>query len=302
MLLILGRISGIIVAGGYTSSSDVFAVDVLTGEQCSFIQVPNLPKSIYNSSMVVHNGTILLCGGFSNEKKCLQLDHGTWKVHSTLNEERVDHSAVTTQMATFLFGGERSRTTYEYLPRGSTKWLMGKTQIPRGFDSGCAIAVKSEKEIWLIGGESTENRILSFNVENHSFQELHFQLTTGRQGHKCAYIPNTNKIIITGGYIQGYGYGYLNSTEIIDVRDGRISRASPMNLKRHQHGMGIVTINGEDKLVAFGGKRSWQSCLDCVEVYNTKTRKWEHTDIKLKAPKTSFGFLNVKLEHIISKL
>ena len=290
--MILGRISGIIVAGGYTSSSKVFAVDVLTGEQCSFTEVPKLPKSIYESSMVVHNGTILLCGGVSNEKKCLQLDHGTWKVHSTFNEKRVDHSAVTTQTATFLFGGEHSRTTYEYLPRGSTKWRMGKTEIPGGSMSGCAIAVNSEKEIWLIGGESTEKRILCFSVKNHSFQDLRFQLITGRQGHRCAYIPNTNKIMISGGYIQGYGYGYLNSTEIIDVRNGCISSASPMNSKRHQHGMGIVTINDEDKLVAFGGNRYMHTWLDCVEVYNTKTRKWENTDIKLKAPKTSFGFLN----------
>ena len=77
--------------------------------------------------MVSHNGTILLCGGFGNEKKCLQMNHGTWKEHSTLNVERDWHSAVTTQTATFVFGGDYSDKTYEYLPKDSTKWLMGKT-------------------------------------------------------------------------------------------------------------------------------------------------------------------------------
>ena len=84
-------------------------------------QLPNLPQNIRDSSIVAHNGTILLCGGFGNEKKCFQLDHGTWKEHSTLNNKRVWHSAVTTQAATFIFGGGYSRTTFEYLPKDSTK-------------------------------------------------------------------------------------------------------------------------------------------------------------------------------------
>ena len=39
------------------------------------------------------------------------------------NEERESHSAVTTQTATFLFGGDCSRTTYEYLPKDSSTTL-----------------------------------------------------------------------------------------------------------------------------------------------------------------------------------
>ena len=102
--------------------------------------------------MVAHNGTIILCGGMGNLEKCLQLDNGTWKEHSTLNVERAWHSIVTTQTATFIFGGEYSdqpdSKIYEYLPKESTKWMLGKTEIPGGFDEGCAIAVKSDKEIW----------------------------------------------------------------------------------------------------------------------------------------------------------
>ena len=118
--------------------------------------------------MVSHNGTIVLCGGMGNAKKCLKLDQGTWKEHSTLNVERDWHSAVTTQKATFIFGGYfSSRNTYEYLPKDSTEWLMGKTEIPEGFERGCSIAVKSDQVIWLIGGWRTENRILKFNVKDH---------------------------------------------------------------------------------------------------------------------------------------
>ena len=241
MLLFSGRISGIIVAGG--SSVDFLAGDL------KIKKLPTLPQNINGSSMVAHNGTILLCGGFGNEKKCLQLDQGTWKEHSTVNEERVIHSVITTQKATFIFGSAYSSKTYEYLPKNSTKWLKGKTEIPGGFNDGYAITVKSEQEIWLIGGYFTGKRILSFNVESHTFQVLPFQLNAGRQEHRCTFIPNTKKIMITGSA----SFGYLDSTEVLDTEDGSITMASPMNSKRYAHGMGVVTIDGEDRIAVFGG-------------------------------------------------
>ena len=242
-----------------------------------------------------YNGTILFCGGNGNEKKCLQLDHGTWKEHSILNVERAWHSAVTTQAATFIFGGIFSRTTYEYLPKDSTKWLMGKTEIPGGFYYGCVIAVKSGQEIWLIGGYFTEKRILKFNVESHTFQVLPFQLNVGRWNLKCAFIPNTNKIMVTGGF----DHGSLDSTEILDTEDGSVTMASPLNSKRVDHGMGDVTINGKDRLAVFGGFNGGTT-LDSVELYNSETEKWETSDLKLSEARSGFSCLTVKLGDIIS--
>ena len=66
--------------------------------------------------------------------------------------------------------------------------------------------------------------------------------------------------------------------------------------------MGVVTINGDERLVVFGGRNENGSVLDCVELYNTKEEKWEKIDIKLKEPKYYFGFQTVKLSEIISKL
>ena len=250
------------------------------------------------------NEKILMCGGIKNIKRCLQLDHGFWKEHSTLNERRNDHSIVATQKATFIFGGNPSRKTYEYLPKGSTTWVMGETEIPgMGFTNGCTIAVNSEQEIWLIGGASGDaspsNRIYSFNVNDHTFHEMATQLNKGRIGHRCAFIPNTNKIMITGG--QGHHYGYMDSAEILNSEDGSITMASPMNFKRSAHGMGVITINGKDQLAVFGGFNGhiW---LGSVEIYNIRTEKWDLTDIRLNKPKDCFGFLTVKLSDAISAL
>ena len=292
MFLSLGRISGIIVAGGVGSSMDFLAGDL------GMKHLPNLPKDIYGSSMVAHFGTILLCGGFGNSDKCLQMDRGTWKEHITLNKKRVWHSAVTTQAATFIFGGGYSSKTYEYLPKGSAKWLIGKTELPGpGFHRGYAIAVKSDQEIWLIGDGSTEKRILCFNVNDHTFQVLPFQLNFGRQGHRCSFIPNTNKIMITGGARKGF---FPDSTEILDCEDGSVTMASPLNTKRFYHGMGVVTINGENKLVVFGGYDG-KNYLDSTELYNTHTERWEMADFKLSESKSSFGFLTIKLGDILSE-
>ena len=299
MLLFSGRISGIIVAGGYDGSRDGSSrVDFLAGD-LGMKQLPTLPRNIEYSLMVAHNGTILLCGGRNNEEQCLQWIHGTWKKHSALNVERVVHSAVTTQSATFVFGGYYSKTTYEYLPKDSTKWLMGKTEIPGGFSYGCAIAVKSGQEIWLIGGLGTGKRILRFNVESHTFQVLQFQLNVGRSSHRCAFIPNTNKVLITGGYSDGYLD--VDSTELLDIEGGSVTMASPMNSNRAGHGIGVVTINGKDRLAVFGGYDGG-NYLDSVELYNTETEKWEMTDFKLSEAKSGFSFLTVNLGDLLSNL
>ena len=200
----------------------------------------------------------------------------------------------TTPTATFIFGGCHSKKTFEYLPKDSTKWMRGRTEIPgRGFDSGCAITVKSGQEIWLIGGWISQKRILSFNVKSHNFQVLPLQLNMGRQGHRCAFIPNTLKVMVTGGYSDDC----LDSTEIVDSKDGNVTRAHPMNFKRAWHGIGVLTINGEERLAVFGGYDG-RNYLDSVELYNSQTEKWETTDIKLNQPKSKFAFLSVKLGQV----
>ena len=97
--------------------------EVITGDYGTKY-LSTLPKEIYGSSMVMHNGSMLLCGGSNNRQKCYKLSHNLWKEHSALNRERINHSAVATQTATFLFGGSRDARTYEYLPKDSNTWLM----------------------------------------------------------------------------------------------------------------------------------------------------------------------------------
>ena len=266
-----------------------FLIEDFVPKQLAIKRLPHLPARIKGSSLALHNGKFLLCGGENIRQKCFWWNHGAWRLYSNLKRNRIDHSTVTTQTATFLFGGLDSPTTYEYLLKDADEWIIGKKEIPGGLYKGCAIAVRSEQEIWLIGGIGTEQRILSFNVKDHAFHVLPLQLNVGRSAFRCAFIPNTNKIMITGGH--DWRYDYLDSTEIIDTEDGSVIMASPMNLKRFDHGMGTITINGEKRLAVFN---------TFIELYNTQTEQWENTDITFYGHGSEFGFLTVKLSDIIS--
>ena len=94
---------------------------------------------------------------------------------------------------------------------------------------------------------------------------------------------------------------FPDSTEILDPEDGSVTMASPLKSKRFYHGMGVVTINGENRVTVFGGSDGWNK-LDSVELYNTQTEKWETSDFKLSGAKSGFSFLTVKLEDILSNL
>ena len=65
--------------------------------------------------------------------------------------------------------------------------------------------------------------------------------------------------------------------------------------------MGVVDINGENRIAVFGGYDG-RTPLDSVELYNTKTEKWEMSDLRLNKARYGFSFLTIKLGDILSKL
>ena len=82
-----------------------------------------------------------------------------------------------------------------------------------------------------------------------------------------------------------------------------------MNSKRTAHGMGVLTINGEDRLAVFGGYFGTLDMVDVslvqpdsVELYNTQKNEWEIANFKLNQGIEHFGFLTVKLSDIITSL
>ena len=175
------RGSSIIIAGGHTGRKDLSSMEMISeGSTKNFEQCSNLPEAF--CSLVLHKNNIL----YFNCRFCYEIVDGSWKKHSTFVQHRgPSFSAVSTNYGTFIFGGFGTDYTYEFLPNESSEWQIGKTQIPGGFSRGCAIALKSKPEIWLIGGCDNKRRILSFNLETHHFATLPTELLVGRFDFQC---------------------------------------------------------------------------------------------------------------------
>ena len=184
------KVQCIIIAGG-----SHYTVEIIFGDLQNRQLPPLWTRLMAGSLMALHDGEILLFGGGPGQCKqdCYKLRKGFSRqnVHSILTDN-FRSSAVTVETGTFVFGGKPNihgrPTTYEYLPKGSTTWQKGKTPIPEYFYKGSAIAVKSGQEILLIGGLGTERRILSFDVNDHSFTQgarrpFDFQKNSPPTGH-----------------------------------------------------------------------------------------------------------------------
>ena len=278
-----------IITGGSTKDLGSDVIPECTREL--FI-IPNLPKTIFGSpSLCLHDGSILLCGGYGNLKDCFYVKNGKWTWHSQLNVKRTYASVVSTEFATFIFGGFYSQETYEFLDKKSSVWQTGLRFIPDGFWGGDAVAVSQERII-LVGGKNTQRRILSFDVTDHTFEELDIKLIEERLSVQCACIPGTkNNIIITGG---------LKSTEILNLETNNISIGASMKKERFGHGIGTFTKDGHDRIIVFGGQNVvYEDKYDeSVEVYDHIEEKWELTNSKLGGIRFRPGVLTINTEHL----
>ena len=96
-------------------------------------------------------------------------------------------------------------------------------------------------------------------------------------------------LLVTGGVCHEED---LNQTEIIDTETGTVTMAGHMNVPRSCHGIGIVEVNGEQRVAVFGGYYGRNN--NTVELFDAKTQQWEFTDeLKLNIPRMSFGFVSI---------
>ena len=252
-------------------------------------QLPNLPQS---GATFFHKNTLTSC--IIGAKTCYQLQNGQWKLLNTLNKIRDLDLAVSTDHATYIFGGtfgDFNSKTYEYLPKNSDTWILGKHEIPIEFDEkGCLVALSNE-EILLIRSD----QILKFDTSSETFTNVDTKLKQARRNFACSFIPGTHKIIIAGG--QDEEFDIIDSTEILHVQDdGKIiaTKANPMNLKRSNHGIGLLTIQGEERIALIGGSEN------SIETFNSKSGKWELSELKLSERRSDFGRVSVPNDFILS--
>ena len=161
------------------------------------------------------------------------------------------------------------------------------------------MAITSRGEIWLIGGVGElSKKILSFDLQTHTFKELPMKLNIGRSCHRCTVtkIGSSEVILVTGGIVFEGSYVYDNSVEIINIQTGSVTLSSPMNIKRACHGIGILNIKNQPRISVFGGFNddSKTSRENSIEIFDKETLKWELVhDITMNEARYEFGYLTM---------
>lgn len=251
-------------------------------------RIPDLPEFSYGHVLLLtSNGdNILNCGG-SRNKNCynLEIQAERWNQHSILTQVRSFSTAVTMANGVYIFGGESSPTTSDFLPKNNNGVWQAGPAIPNGFKWGCGLKI-SEEEILLIGGQGTEDRILHFNTRTNSFSTWESTLQQGRRRHSCVLLNDL--ILVVGGRGDG---NYLSSTEIIPLANG-IPRYGG-NLNTDRNSFGLATIGGHyKKAISFGGYDD-SNRFSTVEEWDEDTEEWKLAPYSLEEEKNNFASLAV---------
>ena len=243
------------------------------------------------SLVFTDNNETLLCGGYNNQQKCLELEENQWQEHSALKNPRQYASSLSLPSGVFIFGGVDSPTTWEWLPsEGPTEWISGTTNIPGfGLREGCAVRF-SVNDSMIIGGYGTNERVLKFDSITKQFTNLGDEiLNQGRWLHACTYFEGL--IIIAGGFNAG---SYISSTEVINANDLTTANINfgSMVQARAYHGLTVVQIDGSPKILALGGYANG-NYLDSIEIWDPTSGAWKMTSMKLSEKKREFGLVVV---------
>ena len=225
----------------------------IISQQSSCRSIPSLPISISYQPSLIHTseGKILLCGGDNNLQKCLELKNNQWQEYNYLTNDRREASTVSMPGGVYIFGGDYdSRTTWEWLPKGTNQWQSGNSSIPGGFWRGCAVKINNY-EILLIGGWRAWRRVLKFDITTEQFTSLGDVLNHGRSSHSC--IRFKDDVIITGGW----NSKYLSSTEVIKLHDLTTAQSvGELFQARSSHGLVVVHFDNKETVLAVGGECS----------------------------------------------
>ena len=282
ILFFISEEHSVLVVGGYNGSNMKTAE--LIPNRCN---IPSLPKGIswQPSLILTTDNNILLCGGTNNAKQCLELKENNWVHHSHLKRERRSAASIMTSKGIYMFGGLDSPKTWEWLPSGSSTWIIGGSIPDPSFERGCGIMISSS-EILLIGGKYSEQRILKFNVDSEEWTEMDEKIQPGRYYHSCVVFKNY--IIVSGG--KSSSSEVLKSTQIINIDNLSLSYSSDMEQARYSHGLVVAYYNNQPTVLAIGGK----PYTDSVEVWNPESKTWSLSgDLRLSEAKRNFGALSV---------
>ena len=231
---------------------------------------------------------LLSCGGWADLQTCYSLDvaGGVWRRHSSLTQERRKSTAITLPSGTYIFGGQYSRSTSDFLPTSSQTWQVGPAIPGWGFNAGvCGVKV-SPTEMLLVGGYDSSNQVTKY-TESQGWQVMP-SLRQARHGHSCSLIGNT--VVVAGG--MDSSHQLLASTEIIPLDTYQPRPGGDLLTARRDHS--LVTVGGRHpRILAMGGRDSGNTPLASIKEWDEDTEQWSLSPLTLNTPADAFGALAV---------
>lgn len=295
-----GQVSVLIGGGGALNSQTFGDLEVFPSQDNC--QIPNLQTMISGLTGVIypsifqHGKDILLCGGAFNEGECWKLDikNRKWThFNSLLNSRNYPASVVSMKNETYILGGSADIRANENLKHSSRNWQQEPYIPGNHLYGGCGVKI-SDEEILIIGGYSVEERILKFNTSNKTWHNTSIEIPQLRD-HSC--INHGGKILISGG--GDYDVTAMSKTYVLDIGDDgdlKIREVGRMIEARSAHGMGIVKLNNELKVITFGGQGINSNDLNSVEIWNDLNETWSKSSLIIKQPKYGFGYATIPTE------
>ena len=265
-----------------------------------------------HSVIKTYDGKLLSCGG-NHTNFCYELKgYWLWVYHSSLNKFRPNAVCIAMPNGIYLFEGKYHPFTSEFLPIGENVWKNGP-KIPVLYSKSSIFKpVKLLRQLfrnlqqkcfsmacYSTGHKLSENELIiikvdqvfKFDIRKNEWSILH-ELKIPRKYYSSFIFKG--KLFITGGYkMHGFFRKALPYTEVLDLSTLKSTILGNLNTARFFHGMSVMRINNELRLVVLGGqtrlKQDERYLLDSIEVWNEDTMSWDNTDIELPYNNSRFA-------------
>ena len=247
------------------------------------VALPDLPHPISDASLTVYKDKVNLCGGYitaeRTSKDCFQLPNFNasleWEKKSELPLEMWGHCSVQVLDDMWVF---YDNNIYVVPQTGNVTvipWSHVTFPIYSCAQTNGVITV-------VIPDKSRHVYINSDHTAPGSWAIL-ATLPTGLQRRSCLMMGSL--FYVTGGR----NGATSKETYVIDVNEsGRVKRTGDLLTARGGHAMGV--INGAPAVI---GGRDGNKYFDDTEIFDTKTKKWRASAIKMVLPSadiTSISF------------
>ena len=181
-------------------------------------------------------------------------------------------------VGTYIIGGEAyqassdMKDTTDFLESGLTKWTAGP-DLPVSMIAPCAVNISPLSFLAIDGYNIREYQVDVTNPTSSSrWQEANKWPRPQRKRSLqpgCA-LTNDYKVVIAGGY----HYGYLKSSEVLDLATKTITPGGDMTSPRVYLHLATITLYGAPKIFAIGGDPGSTPWLDSVEEFHPKNKSW----------------------------